>query len=103
MQSKGRKKIRAVANLIVREYRPEKIILFGSQARGEADVASDFDLIIIKKTKKRFLQRLLDVPLLPVPGDIFVYTPEEFARMQEHGNPFLAHALQGAKVIYEKA
>lgn len=95
--------IREITDLIVGSYQPEKIILFGSQARGEADADSDVDLIIIKKTRKRFIQRLLEVPLLPVAADIFVYTPEEFERMLQQENPFLQSALQHAKVIYEKS
>ena len=78
----------------------EKILLFGSAARGEQDEASDVDLIIIKRTARRFLERLLEVPLLPVQADVFVYTPEEFAEMQEHENPFILEALQDAVTVY---
>ena len=80
----------------------EKILLFGSAARGEQDEASDVDLIIIKKTSQRFLERLLSVPLLPVPADVFMYTPEEFAQMQEHENPFILSALEDAVVVYPR-
>ena len=86
------------------EYGPvERILLFGSTARGEADEASDLDLIIIKKTSQRFLERLLAVPLLPVPADVFVYTPEEFEQMREHENPFVLSALEHAVTIYSSA
>jgi len=78
----------------------EKILLFGSAARGEQDEASDLDLIIIKRTSQRFVERMLSVPLLPVPADVFVYTPEEFAQMQKDENPFLLSALRDAVVLY---
>lgn len=92
-----------VVRIIVDKYGPvEKIILFGSQARGEADEYSDLDLIIIKETDKRFVQRLVEVPSLPVQADVFVYTPEEFEQMKENENPFIMSALESAKVIYEK-
>jgi predicted nucleotidyltransferase len=39
----------------LKAYNPEKIILFGSSARGEEDEHSDIDLVIIKKTRDRFL------------------------------------------------
>ena len=78
----------------------EKIILFGSQARGEADEMSDLDLIVIQKTEKGFVDRLASVPLLPVHADVFVYTPAEFELMREHENPFIMSALEHAKIIY---
>lgn len=88
---------------IVEGYGPvEKILLFGSAARGDADEYSDVDLIIIKRTTERFVRRLQSVPLLPVAADIFVYTPEEFQEMQEQENPFILGALQDAVVVYPR-
>ena len=92
-----------LVDIIVAGYGPvEQILLFGSAARGEQDEASDVDLIVIKRTSERFHQRILDVPLLPVPADVFVYTPEEFAEMREHENPFILSALEDAVVVYPR-
>lgn len=92
-----------VVKIVTSKYGPvEKIILFGSHARGDADELSDLDLIIIKKTSQRFVERLVSTPLLPVHADVFVYTPEEFERMKENENPFIMSALESAKVIYER-
>ena len=92
-----------VVRRIVEGYGPvERILLFGSAARGEQDAFSDLDLIIIKQTSERFLRRLLAVPELPVEADVFVYTPEEFQRMLENENPFLMNALKDAIVIYPR-
>ena len=93
--------VQELVDAIVAGFGPvEKILLFGSAARGEQDDSSDVDLIIIKRTSQRFLERLLAVPLLPVQADVFVYTPEEFAEMQEHENPFILEALKDAIVVY---
>ncbi|HHT9125614.1 MAG TPA: nucleotidyltransferase domain-containing protein [Candidatus Brocadiia bacterium] len=90
-----------IVKTIVNGYGPvEKIIIFGSQARADADEYSDLDLIIIKKTNKRFLERLLEVPLFPIPVDVFVYTPEEFEQMKENENPFIISALESAREVY---
>ncbi len=94
--------LKEVVERIVNDYGPvEKILLFGSAARGEQDEASDLDLIIIKRTSERFLRRLLSVPALPVAADVFVYTPEEFATMRAEENPFILSALRDAIVLYE--
>ena len=92
-----------IVRILVDQYGPiEKIILFGSYARGDTDEYSDLDLILIKRTSKRFVERLVEVPLLPVHADVFVYTPEEFEEMRENENPFILSALESAKVIYER-
>lgn len=87
-------------------YGPEKIILFGSRARGCEDQWSDIDLVIIKKTKKRFLDRLKDVIETIKPNyalDVFVYTPREFKKMLAQGNPFVESVVRSGVVLYEKS
>ena len=42
----------------LKKYRPDKVILFGSTARGEADAQSDLDVIVIKDTQESFTERL---------------------------------------------
>jgi predicted nucleotidyltransferase len=89
---------------ILRPYNPERIILFGSRARGEADAWSDYDLVVIKRTTRSFVERLQDmVPYLvqfKYPADILVYTPEEFARMRETGLGWMVH--QEGVTLYER-
>lgn len=99
----GKMNIDEIVGIMTGQYGPvEKIILFGSQARGEADEYSDVDLIVVKRTGKRFVERLVEVPSLPVHADVFVYTPEEFEAMKGNENPFITEVLKTAKVIYEK-
>ena len=90
----------------LKKYRPEKVILFGSQAQGEADEHSDIDLIIIKDSDKKFIDRLIEVSEILGPDldkvDAFVYNPEEWRRMIESGNPFALEAIEKGKVVYEK-
>jgi len=90
----------------LKEYDPERIILFGSHARRDADEYSDLDLVVIKETGERFLDRLKRVYELVRPTfamDLLVYTPEEFARMKEEGNPLIKRVLEEGVVLYEKA
>ncbi len=104
MARRMQKRLKAlITNL--KAYQPEKIILFGSSARGEEDEHSDIDLVIIKKTQDRFLQRLKKAALLikePIPVDLFVYTPEEFAQMLDDENPFVQIVIKEGRVIYKK-
>ena len=88
----------------IQHYQPQRIILFGSTARGEADAESDLDVLVIKETSEPFVQRLEAMARLCPPGvhaDILVYTPEELECMVEDGNPFILQALEEGKVIYE--
>jgi predicted nucleotidyltransferase len=88
----------------LRPYQPQRIILFGSTARGEADADSDLDVLVIKDTPDPFVKRLeLMAELCPlgVHADILVYTPLELKLMIEDGNPFILRALEEGKVIYE--
>lgn len=91
----------------LKRFDPEKIILFGSAARGDADEYSDLDVAIIKRTTASFVARSVEaVKLLRRgigPVDLFVYTPEEFSRMKENENPFIESVLKEGAVLYEKA
>jgi predicted nucleotidyltransferase len=57
----GDPQLRKLVSLL-QAYEPERIILFGSHARGQADEHSDYDIIVIKRTERPFLERL---PVLP--------------------------------------
>ena len=88
----------------LKRYQPERIILFGSAARGEADTESDLDVLVIKETKEPFIARLEAMAKLCPTGihaDILVYTPAEIEAMLEEENPFIRQALREGKVVYE--
>ncbi len=90
----------------LKKYHPEKVVLFGSYARKDFDRQSDIDLVVIKRTRRRFLQRLIEVARLiddkAGKVDAIVYTPQEFQRMVEEENPFIQNVLKEGKIIYEK-
>lgn len=84
-------------------FAPEKIILFGSWAVGQADEDSDIDVIIVYRTDKRFMDRLRELYMAwdyPKAVDILAYTPEEFGMMMEE-SAFLQDAVAGGKILYE--
>src|SRR3989475_6003110 len=65
--------------ILTREYKPEKLILFGSAAQGELHEWSDLDLVVVKRTDKPLLERIEEVLRLVRPKvglDVLGYTPE---------------------------
>lgn len=95
-------------NLIMKplkSYQPDKVILFGSCARGDINENSDIDLIIIKDTKRKFLNRIEDVLKLFDPSlhiEPIIYTPSEIKTMKQRKNDFILTALKEGKTIYER-
>jgi len=81
----------------------EKVILFGSYARGVADLFTDIDLIVVMNSNLPFVERtaLIYRELTPrVASDILVYIPQEWLNMQNH--PFIQNALREGNLLYEK-
>lgn len=94
-----------IVELLKKNYEPEKIILFGSLAEGDIHEWSDIDLLIVKKTTKRPLDRILETSRLIKPTigiDLFVYTPDEFASLRQEKFSFLTTIARKGKVLYEK-
>ncbi|MCL4515395.1 MAG: nucleotidyltransferase domain-containing protein [Firmicutes bacterium] len=80
-----------------------KVILFGSYARGRADLFTDLDLLVVLDSKLPFVERTARLygQLVPrVATDILAYTPEEWKAIQER--PFIKNALSEGKVLYEE-
>ena len=86
-------------------YRPQRVILFGSIARGDHHALSDADLLIVKETDTPFLDRIAEVLALcdyDIPVEPLVYTPQELEQMLREGNSFIESALREGVVVYEQ-
>lgn len=98
--------LKKVTDRIVKEFQPEKVILFGSQATGEASEGSDVDLLVIKDTSQstREVAKKIDGVIFPrpFPIDLIVYTPKQFQQAQEEGDFFILEILKKGRVLYAR-
>ena len=98
------KEIQRITDQIIDKYKPDKIILFGSAARGELEPDSDADFLIIKKEtplygadRIRQLSRMID---RNIPLDLLIYRPGEFEKRLQMGDPFLKTIIKEGKILY---
>ncbi len=92
-----------IVNVLVNDYNPQKIILFGSLVSGNVHEFSDIDLIVVKESDKGFYERLKEVGLLVMPrvgAEIMVYTPEEYD-LKKDTLFFKEEVLKRGRVIYD--
>jgi predicted nucleotidyltransferase len=99
-------KINDIVTRIATNFNPDKIILFGSYAVGNANEDSDLDFILIKETDLPKQRRGLEVRKLfyriAIPMDFKIYTSKEFNDELNNKYSFLNTALKDSKVLYER-
>ena len=96
-----------VKERLVDGFRPDRIILFGSQARGTADDRSDVDILVVCsfEGKRRHLMLEMDRALrgLNLARDIMILTPEEFELDRHIPGTIARPAWKEGRVLYESA
>ena len=99
--------IEEMARRIAERFHPERIILFGSYARGTAGVDSDVDLLVVMPVdgSKRRQTTEIDMVLSDrwLPLDLIVVTPEEFQAYKDVVGHIVYPAAREGKVLYEHA
>jgi predicted nucleotidyltransferase len=99
--------IRRMVRRIVEGFHPERIILFGSHARGTAGPESDVDLLVVMPVEGSRREKQVEIRLalrgLRVPKDIIVSTPEEFAWRKDAAGTIEYPAAREGKVLYARA
>lgn len=105
----ARKVILSVTERIRREYRPKRIVLFGSYATGNPGPDSDIDLLIVKDTEERPIDRRVAVARIAadrsrlIPVEPIVLTPQEIESRLAVGDQFLAEILESGEPLYAEA
>ncbi len=110
----GMKKRRAITNdtiqrmvrRIVRRFKPERIVLFGSRARGDATPDSDVDLLVVMPVTGSRREKQLEIRLAlhhgfaTVPTDVIVVTPQEYVTDARIPGTIVRPAIREGKVLY---
>ena len=98
--------IQDMAHKIVQVYNPDRVLLFGSYARGQHTPYSDVDLLVVKDTLRSAVLRgqvarqLFYNSLIRV--DLLVYTNEEFEDEMRHSDSFLASIAKTWIELYRR-
>lgn len=99
--------INSIVEKIKREYKPDKIILFGSYAYGTPNDDSDIDILVVKNTNERPIDRRVTVrrivsdPSLRIPFESIVLTSSEVKQRLDIGDQFLKEIIEKGKLLYE--
>jgi predicted nucleotidyltransferase len=98
--------VRDIVRRIVDVAQPEKVILFGSRARGHAHPGSDYDLLVIKQSDEprycRSAPLYVALADLPVEVEVMVYTPQEVEEWSQVPQAFITTAVREGTMIYER-
>jgi len=95
-----------VAHEIARQFRPRRIVLFGSYAYGNPNLASDIDLLVIMPVKGHPARKAAEIARMlksNLPVDLLVRTPDQIDSALRDGDIFLKEVLQKGMVLYDAA
>jgi len=96
--------IEEVSRRIAREFRPERIVLFGSYASGRPTPDSDVDLLVVLPFEGKPVFKSVEIRLKvrpPFPMDLIVRTPEKVRERVGMGDGFMRDILENGRVLYE--
>ena len=96
--------IEEVGRRIASQFRPERIVLFGSYARGAATEDSDVDLLVVLPFEGRWVEKAVEIRMRvrpPFPVDLLVRTPDKVRERVAMGDGFMREVLAEGKVLYE--
>jgi predicted nucleotidyltransferase len=98
--------IRQMVKRIVSRFDPDKIILFGSHARGSAGPDSDVDLLIVMPVQGSQREQAVEIGValhnIRVPKDVIVVTPEDFEWRKDAIGTIEWPAWHEGKVLYAR-
>jgi predicted nucleotidyltransferase len=106
IQTPMKKHIREMVKRIVAQFRPERIILFGSHARATAGPDSDVDLLIVMPVSGSKREKAIEIGIalhdIPIAKDVIVVTPEDFEWRKEIVGTIERPAAREGKLLYAR-
>lgn len=96
----------AAQRIVAAAHAPWKVILFGSQARGEATADSDIDLMVIEDSvpdmREEYRRLRTAIGEIGTGVDLLIYSREEFERRRQWPSSPVHEAVRHGKVLYER-
>ena len=91
---------------LVKDFHPDKVILFGSQVYGTPNVDSDLDLLVILRFRGKSFRKSVEILRKIKPKfaiDLMVRRPEDVHWRYEEGDPLIREAIDKGKILYERS
>lgn len=104
MEKISKRTIQTFARKIAKEFKPQKIILFGSYAYGKPTEDSDVDILVIMPFEGRGTKKTTEIWMATKPNfpvDLLVRTQEQINTRIELGDFFIREIVGQGKVLYE--
>ncbi len=107
MKKTLQKDISSIVKRLKNKYQPQRIVLFGSAARGELKEGGDIDFLVVKNSRKPAHKRIIDVFRSlrgldrEYPLDFIVLTPRELKQRVKLGDFFVKDILAEGKLLYD--
>ena len=103
--------LQEMTDVIVEAVNPQRIILFGSHARGQAGPDSDLDLLVVEdhpfgpdRSRRQEMARIRKaLSSFRIPKDILVYSADEVEKWRNSLNHVVSHSLREGKLLYERS
>ena len=100
----GINRIKEFSDAIAREFRPERIVLFGSYAYGKPRTDSDIDVLVIMSFKGKSAHKALEIinkiqPKFSV--DLLVRSPDEVKWRIANNDCFMSEIVEQGRTLYE--
>lgn len=97
-------RIKDLTSQIAREFKPDRIILFGSYAYGQPSDDSDVDLLVVLPFEGKPVRKAIEIrnrinPRIPV--DLIVRTPQQLAERIANNDWFMREIVEEGRTLYE--
>ncbi len=98
-------RIESLGKRIAEEFRPDRIILFGSYAYGKPTVDSDVDLLVILPFSGKAVRKAIEIReriKADIPIELLVRTPEQVAERIAMNDLFMREIVEKGRTLYEE-